>query len=291
MWPPPKRHPSIAIAIPASLTIDLPHLREKTVKVGIIGRAAAVFRVDEILIYLDKHGVESEGELLCQLLKYLDTPQYLRKRIFRISPFLKYAGLLPPLKAPHHTVESKIKQITRGYFREGVIVKSSRKGSLVDIGLEKLFPLSKSLPVGQRVTVRIIKRRGGIRVKLASKDDVTIYWGFKVSFTGKNLVKTVRESNADLIIATSRYGALIYDVADDLCKKIIKCKKVLVLFGSSHEGLFEIARREKADLKEIADFIINTIPFQGTETVRTEEAIFATLSILNVLPNLICHKS
>jgi len=36
----------LAIAIPTSVISDTPHLREKTSKIGLIGRAAAVFRVD-----------------------------------------------------------------------------------------------------------------------------------------------------------------------------------------------------------------------------------------------------
>ncbi len=287
VWPPPRREPSLAIALPASLTSDLSHLREKTVKAGIIGRVAAVFRVDEILIYLDKHGAEAEGELLCQLLRYLDTPQYLRKRIFPISPFLKYAGLLPPLKAPHHTVESEIERISREHFREGVVVKSGRRGSLVDIGLGSLFFLSKSLPVGQRITVRVVKRKGSIKVRLVSRNDVNVYWGYKAVFTGKGLFETVKDCGADVVIATSKYGVPIYDVALDLCERMRNCNKVLVLFGSPYEGLFEIVKRERRRLEELADFIVNTIPLQGTETVRTEEAVFATLSILNVLPKLI----
>ena len=43
----------LAIAIPASTISDTPHLREKTSKIGLIGRAAAIFRVDEIIVYLD----------------------------------------------------------------------------------------------------------------------------------------------------------------------------------------------------------------------------------------------
>ena len=43
----------IAIAIPASTISDTPHLREKTAKIGLIGRAAAIFRVDEIIVYPD----------------------------------------------------------------------------------------------------------------------------------------------------------------------------------------------------------------------------------------------
>jgi len=32
----------------------------------------------------------------------------------------------------------------------------------------------------------------------------------------------------------------------------------------------------------VMDFVVNTIPGQGTETVRTEEAVFASLAILNM---------
>ena len=277
------------MAIPASYTSDLPHLREKTIRAGFIGRAAAVFRVEKIVIYLDKHGVESEGEFLCQVLRFLDTPQYLRRKMFGLSPFLKYAGILPPLRAPHHTVERDVERLGRSAFREGLVVKSGRRGSLIDIGLDKLFPLSQTLPVGSRVTVRVVKRRGGVSVKLASRDDVDVYWGYDVEFTGKGLKRTVSEFNADLVIATSKYGTPIHLVAREVCSRFSSSKSVLVLFGSPHEGVFSIAKREGFRLEDVADFILNTIPLQGTETVRTEEAVFATLSILNVLPSLFSH--
>ncbi|MEM2081776.1 MAG: putative RNA uridine N3 methyltransferase [Candidatus Bathyarchaeia archaeon] len=35
------------------------------------------------------------------------------------------------------------------------------------------------------------------------------------------------------------------------------------------------------NLDDTADFVVNTIPEQGTETVRTEEALLATLAIFN----------
>jgi len=74
-----------------------------------------------------------------------------------------------------------------------------------------------------------------------------------------------------------------------VCSRFSSSKSVLVLFGSPHEGVFSIAKREGFRLEDVADFILNTIPLQGTETVRTEEAVFATLSILNVLPSLFSH--
>ena len=110
-------------------------MRDKTVRAGVIGRAAAVFRVDRIVIYLDRHGVESEGEFLCQVLRFLDAPQYLRKRLFKLSPLLKYAGLLPPLRAPHHAVERDVEKMGRSSFREGIVVKSGRPVSYTHLTL------------------------------------------------------------------------------------------------------------------------------------------------------------
>jgi len=46
---PPKRKVKWAIAIPSSLISECRDLREQTTKVGIVGRAAAIFRVDEIM--------------------------------------------------------------------------------------------------------------------------------------------------------------------------------------------------------------------------------------------------
>jgi len=49
------------------------------------------------------------------------------------------------------------------------------------------------------------------------------------------------------------------------------------------EGLYEIVAHEHLKLDEVAHFTINTIPDQGTETVRTEEALYATLACLGLL--------
>jgi len=54
------------------------------------------------------------------------------------------------------------------------------------------------------------------------------------------------------------------------------------VFGSPSRGLYEIARNEDVRLGKLLDFVVNTIPCQGTETVRTEEAILASLAVLNV---------
>jgi len=47
--------------------------------------------------------------------------------------------------------------------------------------------------------------------------------------------------------------------------------------------LDSILEEEGLLLSNLSDYIINTIPHQGTNTVRTEESISATLAMLNII--------
>ena len=129
----------LAIAIPASVISDTPHLREKTSKIGLIGRAAAIFRVDEIIVYLDnpKTNQIRDLEFIALLLNYLETPQYLRKRLFKLEPDLQFAGILPPLRTPHHPISGKTRDLKAGEYREGLVLSKDKEGLLVDIGVEQ----------------------------------------------------------------------------------------------------------------------------------------------------------
>ena len=106
----------LAIAIPASTISDTPHLREKTAKMGLIGRAAAIFRVNEIIVYPDNPKTNQSRDLdfIALLLNYLETPQYLRKSLFKIEPDFQFAGILPPLRTPHHPVSGKTHDLKVG---------------------------------------------------------------------------------------------------------------------------------------------------------------------------------
>lgn len=52
-----------------------------------------------------------------------------------MHPDLRYAGMLPPLDAPHH-----YRATEWGVFREGVVteVDTQRNGSFIDVGLDKV---------------------------------------------------------------------------------------------------------------------------------------------------------
>jgi len=275
----------LSIAIPASVISDTPHLREKTSKVGLIGRAAAIFRVDEIIVYPDNHKADQRHdiEFITLLLNYLETPQYLRKRLFKLQPSLEYAGILPPLRTPHHPLSGKTKHLKVGEYREGLVLSETKEGLLVDIGVQQPALLrQKQFSVADRLTLQVIKAGEAVELQAASRDDVPVYWGYKVRAENQPFGRLVKDTGFDLRIATARLGDNFMDVAGAIGEKWSRSQRVLVAFGAPSRGLHEIVADEGLELGEIVDFVVNTVPSQGTATVRTEEALLASLAVLNV---------
>lgn len=275
----------LAVAIPASTISDTPHLREKTAKIGLIGRAAAIFRVDEIIVYQDNPRANqvSDQDLIVLLLNYLETPQYLRKRLFKIEPDLQFAGILPPLRTPHHPVSGKLRDLKVGEYREGLVLSQSKEGLLVDIGVEQPAVLRETqYAVGDRLTLQVINVSSRVEVQASNRDDVPVYWGFKVRIEKRPFVQFAKDREFDFTIATAKLGSKFTDVAGAIGKKWGISQHVLVAFGAPSRGLHEIAKEEGSRLEGLVDFVVNMIPEQGTATVRTEEALFASLAILNV---------
>jgi len=276
----------VSVAIPASVVSDTPHLREKTSKIGLIGRSAAMFRINEIIVYPDDLKIEQTREmnLIALLLSYMETPQYLRKELFKLQPELQFAGILPPLRTPHHPLNKNSGSLKIGDYREGVTLAKTNEGARVDIGVEQhALILNKHLPVGRRVTVKIVRIGKQVEVELASRDEASEYWGYTVSMERRSLKEIADRKRFDLIIATSKNGVLVNDVADKMTDKWRVAKTVLLGFGAPTRGLYEIAESASFSLDDVADFVVNTVPRQGTVTVRTEEALIASLSVLN------CH--
>jgi predicted SPOUT superfamily RNA methylase MTH1 len=276
----------VVVAIPESVISDTPHLREKTSKIGLIGRAATVFRVDEIVVYPDnsrKGKQRNEADLIALLLAYLETPQYLRKRLFKLDPRLQFAGILPPLRTPHHPLNRKTENLKVGEYREGVTVSRTKEGVLVDIGVERPALMRElNWALDKRLTVQTVKAGERVEVQTVSKDQIPYYWGYTVTVETHSFGKLVENGKFDLTIATSKIGAKFMDVAEKMADKWKKANCTLVAFGAPTRGLHEIVRDEGANLNDVVDFVVNTVPEQGTETVRTEEALLASLAIFNV---------
>jgi len=275
----------LSIAIPASVVSDTPHLREKTSKIGLVGRAAAIFRVDEIIIYPDNPKINqtADMDLIATLLAYMETPQYLRKRLFKLRPELQYAGILPPLRTPHHPLNRKIKNLKIGEYREGVTLSRTTEGTLIDIGVEQpaLIP-NKQLPMEKRFTAKVTKVEKRVEVELANRDEIPTYWGYVISVERHSLGRLAKSRGFELVVATSKRGVPFANVVEEIAKKWKKASTILVAFGAPAQGLYEIVKNEGCSLDDVVDFVVNTVPTQGTETIRTEEALIASLAILNM---------
>lgn len=279
------------MAVPPSLVSDTPHLREKTAKLGIIARACAIFGVGEIVIYADDDWRSQQEDInLCtQVLSFIETPQYLRKKIFKLSPELKFTGILPPLQTPHHNVPNSVRQCKVGDIREGVILSRHANSLLVDVGLERSIQCPGELSPGSRVTVRLGSSEGNLTGEIVGASEEKLsqgskgsgYWGYHLK-KARSLVELLQDSSFNLKIGTSRYGDSILDVWPRLNASIAAAKSLLVVFGSPKMGLREILAQEDQVPQDSFDYFINTVPFQNVATVRTEEAVLVTLGLLNV---------
>ncbi len=276
----PRRRNQLTVAIPASFTQDIPHIREKTARVGYAARSLTMFRVDSVIIYQDRIGVgtEKEGTFLEKILRYHETPQYLRKYVFKKDPDLQYAGTLPPLRAPHHP---NAEAPAVGQLREG-IVSTSGPISTVNAGYSQLVHVNGRLVPSKRLTVRITHVGPRIEAEIVDRSELTIYWGPRFSRENRTLGQVVKGGKHDMTISTSRRGADVRHVMDQLQQRWKSAKRTLLLFGSPREGVPDILAREHVEVSELS-YNINTIPQQAVETVRTEEALHATLAILNTL--------
>ncbi len=246
-----------------------------------MARVLAIFRVDEILIYNDTSDETSkrEGRLFQKLLSYQETPQYLRRRLFPHDPDLQFAGILPPLRLPSHP---GIEKPRPGLVREALVVESGIR-SKVDAGFSTLVRVPSKLTPSDRVTIRLTRIEPQVEAEVIVSSRLPIYWRFRITRTDCTLGKLIRRENSDLTISTSRKGKSIRDVQDDLSLRWKASRRALIIFGSPDLGVPEILGKEGLEVDKVCTFNLNTIPEQGVETVRTEEALTATLSVLNAL--------
>ena len=281
MIQPPRRPQRVTVALPATLTLDIPHLREKTARLGFVARALATFRVEHVVIYRDRESEEIDGEarLIEKMLTYIETPQYLRKHLFKMDPDLQFAGTIPPLRTPNHPNRQ---DPIPGLVREGIVIQTARQ-STIEAGFSRPVRVNSKLPLLSRITVRLTKTSPDLESEIVDPSGLTIYWGFRVAPGHVSLSEMVRSKEFDLAISTSRTGASLRQVTPEFISGWKSSKRPLVIFGSPSEGIPEILARSKLNISETMDFNINTIPDQGVETVRTEEALWSSLAVLNML--------
>jgi methyltransferase len=262
----------VAVAVPDTLLEEKDSLKDKTVKLGLVARACAIYGVDRVEVFRDGGG-KGEAALITKVLQFLETPQYLRRRLFPLDESLRYAGVLPPLRIPSHKARVPASSLKAGEFREGV----SNGDGTVDVGLDEPALVARAPARDGRVTLRIVSN-GPLRGEVVSREQVGGYWGYVVKSVGAEEVLT--DKSFGLTVATSRLGRPLSEQVGALRRSLAGARGVKLVFGSPSRGLFEIFGR---DLARRADFVLNLFPAQQVETVRTEEAVFAGLNLIGVL--------
>jgi len=262
----------IAVSLPDTLLEDKESLREKTAKLGVIARACAIYGADLIEVFKDPKA-PGEGRTVQKVMEYLETPQYLRKRLFPLDEELRYAGMLPPLRIPSHKPRVPSVRLPVGEVREGVV----NSDGTVDIGLDVAPRLRQKCPPGRRVTVRVSSIRPPL-ADLIPRDRAGSYWGYAIET--KTITEVLSDSRYGLKIATSRLGTPVVEELTRLRSSLQRTDGVKLIFGSPSRGLFDMVG---SDLPRKVDYVVNFFPEQQVATVRTEEAVLASLGIVSLL--------
>ena len=264
----------ISIAIPDSSLKDEKKHENKTRKIFQIARAAGIFQIKDIIIYKDGREFENDSKLLSTILRYLETPQHFRKRLYPKSGLLQFVGALSPIKMPNQTVTSDAKQVKKGDVREGVIFPKDGK-KFIDIGIDHSIPYHGKKAVDKRIIIKIKDVFPNFTVYDIEKYQITNFWSYNVKHGG-NLFSLLSDWKGPKII-TSRKSKKIKE--DDMQKILSSKEDTLVVFGTTDKGIHEMLDKKISNIQNFKAW--NFFPHQGTETVRLEEAILGCLSIMN----------
>ncbi|XP_022000817.1 putative methyltransferase C9orf114 homolog [Helianthus annuus] len=289
--------PTVTIALPGSIIDNTQSFELATRLAGQIARAATIFRIDEVIIFDNQSESmadsdvtpkdtsdenESGAAFLIRILKYLETPQYLRKALFQKHNSLRFVGLLPPLDAPHH-----LRKHEWGPYREGVTLMQQAPSSgstLVDVGLSKNVVIDQALEPGTRVTLamgtnRRLDDEPRAVVSSSKPREEGMYWGYKVRYAA-NISLALNgcpyKGGYDYLIGTSEHGNIVK--SSEL--RLPSFRHLLIAFGglAGLEECVEVDKNLKGKKpRDIFNTYLNICPHQGSRTIRTEEAIFICL--------------
>ena len=288
---------TISVAIGASCIENTASQELGTLLAGQIARAAAIFNVDEVIVLDDgpKHGqneINTAAALFARVLQFMETPQYLRKSLIPMHPDLKFAGMLPPLDAPHHMRSNEWCE-----YREGVVwgFDEGLNESIIDIGLDVNAVVASKLPDGARVTLYVGPKQQVVelgatqylRAEIASPLDpkaaIGKYWGYSTRIA-RDLDDMIMNSpypdGYDLTIGTSERG----EQTRCCSLSLTEYNHALIVIGGP-QGLEYCLRNDskRSDHSEpstLFDKYLNICPDQGSRTIRTEEALLMTMTYL-----------
>jgi methyltransferase len=272
------------LAVPDSFLYGIMSEIDRTFKIFQLSRALSIFRVEKLFIFHDRiiNPKKNEINFIITLLEYLDTPQYLRRKIYSKLDSLKYVGKLHPIRSPHHKDKIPLENIKHGEIRVGILEKKDNI-FLVDVGLDSLIKYQgKIKQQGKKLDVKLIKKNNSLVAIDIDRHEINeIYWGYKISYFN-SLQEILKKYPKSEILLTSRLSDNFKSDSPfsvDLKNNSNISTSILIVFGSPKFGLNDLFVKEKLNISNYSSF--NFFPYQGTQTIRLEESIFGVLSIIN----------
>ena len=262
----------LSVAIPDSCLADESTREGKSRKISQAARACATAGAERVIVYKDG-GPEADRRLMVAVLRYMEAPPFLRKKLFRVTGELGSAGVLAPLNIPSHAAPADPRKIREGDVREGVVARGRGPGGrgAADIGTGRAVPYVGGGRPGERVTLRMSGRHPGLSGTAIRREDAGAYWGYEAK--GKGTLASLLSGWEGRALLTSRKGRRAS--AADLRWCAGHGGELLVAFGSTDRGIHDILGPAVRGLQDCR--ILNFYPGQATETVRLEEAMHGVL--------------
>ena len=215
-------------------------------------------------------GWDDPNYFLMHLLSYLETPPFLRTRLFPLHPDLKYAGSLPSIDMPHHLRANDVCPYREGMSirdpdqpeKEGVgdrheenqgskkKPKKSRETHnlaieetthFIDVGFPTPVQVSTPVPLNNRLTIHFTdptdENSASIIVQpSAPREKDGYYWGYSLraaSSISSVLTECPFDGGYDITIGTSERGIPISEIQSPHSeqKEIPPFRHLLVTFG------------------------------------------------------------
>lgn len=275
---------------------------QRTNIVNHLARAAAVFGIDEIVVFddtpMDKRPRETDPESYmgetdpCRYvehqLNYLEVPPFMRKVLMPLHPNLRGAGLLPSIDMPSHPNPQDWLP-----YREGVTTSQTPPGktggTVVDIGRKGTVVIKEDIPPNTRITLRMDDHDEASGVPVHPDAPRTVgglNWGYNVrrcASLAAVFEECPYEDGYDLSVGTSERGTPVRQaISDKKIKDMSQFNHLLVVFGGPR-GLEYAAENDptlqeagiiRGKTKELFDHWVNILPKQACRAIRTDEAVF-----------------
>ncbi len=258
-----------SILLPDSLLTNEDTLLLKTRKLGQILRTVTMFRIQQLYFYNDS-GSSKDKKILHDIMTYMLDPPYLRK-YHPSLPNLRYTAILPPLHAPSHIgLQHEVST-----FLAGKVVSSNKSKVRIDIGKKNLIEIShrSSAVKGDNVIVKTNNQTHFIELVQFTPG----YWKTEFHISNATIEEFLRKNTDFFVIGATRSGqqlnCTILQTLQSQNKQLF-----LIIFGPIRGSLKGYIKNH-----ELVDKWINFIPSQGTKTVKIEEALHSSLSILNIV--------